>query len=107
MHAALYNPASLLLALHTLQALAAHLVNVWDKALLYSSAVRATGAGPWWHILFTLGLRGGITCSRPVLQENLGRVMRSGFIVHVSSYEDPDDVNSDTVRHGVAATTCS
>lgn len=87
--------------MHFSQAAAAHIVNVWDKAALFGGAVRATGAGVLWHLLYTLALKGGHRVSRPVLEENLSRMMRSSFSVHVSSFEDPDDVNSEQVRRRV------
>lgn len=55
------------------QALVAHLVNVWDKALMFRGAARAAGSGGCRHALLTLALKGSSRVARPVLQENLNR----------------------------------
>ncbi|KIZ07860.1 hypothetical protein MNEG_0076, partial [Monoraphidium neglectum] len=78
------------------QALVAHLVNVWDKALMFRGAARAAGSGAARHALLTLGLKGSCRVARPVLEENLNRApVGAGHGVHISSSEEPEDSASD------------
>jgi hypothetical protein len=91
-----------------LQALAAHLINVWDKTLLFgSAAAAAAGAGPLHHLLSMLQVKGSCRLSLPVLRDNLNRVLRGtgggagaaglGSVVHISSAEDARDNDSELV----------
>jgi hypothetical protein len=90
-----------------LQALAAHLINLWDKTLLFRSAAAAAGAGPGHHLLSMLQVKGSCRLSLPVLRDNLNRVLRGtgggagaaglGSVVHISSAEDAPDNDSELV----------
>jgi hypothetical protein len=55
------------------QALVAHLLNLWDKALMFRGAAKAAGSGPLRHALLTLALKGAARVARPVLLENISR----------------------------------
>ena len=89
-----------------LQALAAHLINLWDKSLLFRSCARQSGcSGPHQFVLL-LGIRASCRLSLPVLKENLSRVLRGagggggaglGATIHLSSSEDVPDNDSDAV----------
>eukprot|EP00775_Hariotina_reticulata_P007881 gene7881-8077_t len=88
-----------------LQALLAHTINVWDKALLFRSAATFSNAGAVGQLLAVLAVKGSCRLSLPVLKENLGKVLRGvggtegaglGSVVHISSYEEvPDSSDSD------------
>jgi hypothetical protein len=121
-HVALWQPllelphpsAAVQLLLHSvplrvssLQALAAHLINFWDKSLLFRSAAAAAGAGAGHHLLSMLQVKGSCRLSLPVLRDNLNRVLRGtgggagaagrGSVVHISSAEDSPDNDSELV----------
>jgi hypothetical protein len=95
---------------HGLQALIAHAINVWDKALLFRSAATFSNAGALGQLLAVLAVKGSCRLSLPVLKENLGKVLRGvggidgtglGRVVHISSYEEvPDSSDSDAVGVG-------
>ncbi|GBF95349.1 hypothetical protein Rsub_07777 [Raphidocelis subcapitata] len=78
-------------------ALVAHSATLIDKALLFNSASRAAGSGPWGHALLVLALKGSRRVARPVLEENLNRAaVGTGHGVRLSSSEEPEDSPTDT-----------
>ncbi|KAI8475977.1 MAG: hypothetical protein J3K34DRAFT_516896 [Monoraphidium minutum] len=78
------------------QTLVAHLVNAWDKALMFRGAAAAAGSGPARHAWLALALKGSARVARPVLEENLNRApVGAGHGVHISSSEEPEDSTSD------------
>uniref|UniRef100_A0A383V493 RING-type domain-containing protein n=1 Tax=Tetradesmus obliquus TaxID=3088 RepID=A0A383V493_TETOB len=99
------GPAVVINGTILLHALAAHLVNLWDKCLLFRSAAAAAGAGPGHHLLCMLQVKGSCRLSLPVLRDNLSRVLRGagggaagaglGSVVHISSAEDAPDNDSE------------
>lgn len=86
-----------------------HAINVWDKTRLFRTAASFTGSGVGGQLLGVLGIKGSCTLSKPVLQENLSRVLRDsggvagpGSVIHISSsYDEPDTTDSDAVSAGV------
>jgi hypothetical protein len=89
-----------------LQALAAHLINLWDKSLLFRSCARQSGCSGPYQFLLLLGIRASCRLSMPVLKENLSRVLRGaggsggaglGTTIHLTSAEDVPDNDSDAV----------
>jgi hypothetical protein len=101
------QPLQQLAMLVALQALAAHLINLWDKTLLFRAAAAAAGAGQCHHLLSMLQVKGSCRLSLPVLRDNLSRVLRGtggsaggaglGSVVHISSAEDAPDNDSELV----------
>lgn len=90
---------------HVLQALAAHLLNLWDKTLLFQSCAAKSGCSIPRQLLLLLGIRGSCRLSMPVLKENLSRVLRGaggtgaglGTTIHLSSSEEVPDNDSEAV----------
>lgn len=88
-----------------LQALAAHLLNVWDKTLLFRSCAQQSGCGVGRQLLLLLGIKASCRLSLPVLKENLGKVLRGtggcgaglGTTIHLSSAEEVADSDSAAV----------
>lgn len=87
------------------QALVAHLINLWDKTLLFRSCAAQSGCSIPRQLLLLLGIRGSCRLSLPVLRENLSRVLRGaggagaglGATLHLSSAEEVPDDDSDAV----------
>lgn len=90
-----------------LQALAAHLINLWDKTLLFRSSAAQSGCSTPRQLLLLLGIRASARLSLPVLKENLSKVLRGaggtgaglGTTIHLSSAEEVADDDSDAVSH--------
>jgi hypothetical protein len=82
-------------------ALAAHLVQLWDRSVTFRRAVRVTGSSCWRHLVLVLAMKGGVAVSRPVFVENFSRVMRGDATFHFCGHEDGDDMNDDQVGGGV------
>lgn len=89
-----------------LQALAAHLINLWDKSLLFRSCATQSGCSGPHQFLLLLGIRASCRLSLPVLKENLSRVLRGaggsggtglGATIHLTSAEDVPENDSDAV----------
>lgn len=78
-------------------ALAAHLVQLWDRSVTFRRAVRVTGSSCWRHLVLVLAMKGGVAVSRPVFVENFSRVMRGDATFHFCGHEDGDDMNDDQV----------
>jgi hypothetical protein len=78
-------------------ALAAHLVQLWDRSLNFRRATRVTGSSCWRHLVLVLAMKGGVAVSRPVFTENFSRVMRGDAMFHFCGHEDGDDMNDDQV----------
>lgn len=87
------------------QALVAHLINLWDKTLLFRSCAAQSGCSVPRQLLLLLSIRGSCRLSLPVLRENLSRVLRGaggagaglGATLHLSSAEEVPDDDSDAV----------
>lgn len=98
------------LAVVLLQALAAHLLNMWDKTLLFRSCAAQSGCSTPRQLLLLLGIRASARLSLPVLKENLSRVLRGaggagaglGTTIHLSSAEEVADDDSDAVSRVLA-----
>jgi hypothetical protein len=90
-----------------LQALAAHLINLWDKTLLFTSSAAQSGCSTPRQLLLLLGIRASARLSLPVLKENLSKVLRGaggtgaglGTTIHLSSAEEIADDDSEAVSH--------
>lgn len=88
-----------------LQALAAHLLNLWDKTLLFRSSAAQSGCSTPRQLLLLLGIRASARLSLPVLKENMSKVLRGtggagaglGATIHLSSAEEVPDDDSDAV----------
>jgi hypothetical protein len=88
-----------------MQALVAHLLNLWDKTLLFRSCAVQSGCSIPRQLLLLLGIRASCRLSLPVLKENLSRVVRGaggsgaglGTTLHLSSSEDVPDDGSEAV----------
>ena len=103
-----------LCTLPVLQALAAHLLNLWDKTLLFRSSAAQSGCSTPRQLLLLLGIRASARLSLPVLKENMSKVLRGtggagaglGATIHLSSAEEVPDDDSDAVSgsgaHGSA-----
>lgn len=88
-----------------LQALAAHLLNLWDKTLLFRASAAQSGCSTPRQLLLLLGIRASARLSLPVLKENISKVLRGtggagaglGATIHLSSAEEVPDDDSDAV----------
>jgi hypothetical protein len=100
-----FAPSRLYVHVDVMQAMFAHLLNLWDKTLLFRSCATQSGCSIPRQLLLLLGIRASCRLSLPVLKENLSRVVRGaggsgaglGTTLHLSSSEDVPDDDSEAV----------